>query len=457
MDSLRPDFLSCYGYDKKTSPNIDRIAHESVVFTNAFAQSTWTRPSGASLLTSTYPSVHGVLTVDDMLPDSLPTLPEQLKQHGFHTIAISAIGNISPDFGFGRGFDRFIELYKDNNLVERRHTIDVRDAGRSLHFRIESNQVPIATSEDINLSLFESLGKKNLHNSFILIWSIDTHSPYFHRDPSLARAIDPSLAIWSPKEIMSMKTENELQRLKLLYEDMVFYNDHFIGKLMEGLQEMKLWEDTMFILTGDHGEAFSEHGVNSHGWGAPFDELVRIPLIMKFPHSEFHGLFDELVQEIDIAPTILDYLSLKNTGQFWQGRSVMPIIQSRKEINSVVFVEAQHRPELPSFTAVRTKEYKYIELTPGKLQRKGLAKEFRQRLIWLAAKPRMLFDMQNDPLEKQNIAKTEKETMDRLRIHMKDFKEQCKKITLGGDLFRRERRDIDKDVAKQLNALGYFD
>jgi arylsulfatase A-like enzyme len=282
-----------------------------------------------------------VFTVDDILPDSLPTLPEQLKRNGFHTIAISAIGNISPGFGFERGFDRFIELYKDATLVEKRQTIDVRDAGRSLHFRVESNHVPIATSEDINLSLFECLGEVHPHNIFALIWSIDTHSPYFHRDPSLARSIDPSLAIWSPKEIMSMKTENELKRLRLLYEDMIFYNDHFIGKLVERLQDMNLWEDTMFILTGDHGEAFSEHGVNSHGWGAPFDELVRIPLIVKFPHSEFQGPFNELVQEIDIAPTILDYLSLVNTCEFWQGRSMLPIIQSRKEINNVVFVEAQ--------------------------------------------------------------------------------------------------------------------
>src|SRR3990172_436138 len=120
MDSLRSDFLSCYGYPKETSPHIDRLAQAGVLFKNAFAQSTWTRPAGASILSSTYPSVHGVFTVEDSLHAAIPLLPGQLKRKGFETTAISSMGNISPFFGFGRGFDRFVELYKEEKLMAKR-------------------------------------------------------------------------------------------------------------------------------------------------------------------------------------------------------------------------------------------------------------------------------------------------------------------------------------------------
>ena len=89
-------------------------------FTNAFAQSTWTRPSGACLLTSTYASVHGVETMEGRVPESIPTLPKILQEKGFMTVGISSMGNISVPYGFGNGFDRYVELYKDSSLAGKR-------------------------------------------------------------------------------------------------------------------------------------------------------------------------------------------------------------------------------------------------------------------------------------------------------------------------------------------------
>ena len=185
MDSLRSDFLSCYGYPKETSPHIDQLAREGVLFKNAFAQSTWTRPSGASLLTSTYPSVNGVLTVEDLLPAAIPTLPEQLKKHGFKTIAITSMGNVSPIYGFGRGFDQYIELYREERVIEKRKKIRVKSIGKDQYFGVKTEHVPIATSEDINEFLFPLIEENRENHLFFFIWSLDTHHPYFHRDMEL--------------------------------------------------------------------------------------------------------------------------------------------------------------------------------------------------------------------------------------------------------------------------------
>ncbi len=170
MDSLRPDFLSCYGYEKETSPNIDGLIREGVLFTNAFAQSTWTRASGASILSSTYPSVHGVFNVRDIFHNSIPRLVEPLKKSEFKTIAFSTIGNISRDFGFGKGFENFVEVYKDQTLREKRAKLNLKEGDtKQKGWRIDSDYVPICTSEDINQYLFPLLHENGNANSSIFV------------------------------------------------------------------------------------------------------------------------------------------------------------------------------------------------------------------------------------------------------------------------------------------------
>ena len=116
MDSLRPDFLSCYGHRRETSPNIDSLAQDGVVFLNAFAQSTWTRASAASILTSLYPSVHGVLTLQDHFNSELDTLQGHLHSRGFETLAFTTMKNRSPYFGYHQGFEEFVEVIRQVGL-----------------------------------------------------------------------------------------------------------------------------------------------------------------------------------------------------------------------------------------------------------------------------------------------------------------------------------------------------
>jgi arylsulfatase A-like enzyme len=460
MDSLRYDFLSCYGYSKETSPNIDKLAGEGVVFTHAFAQSTWTRPSAASMLSSNYPSVHGVFTVDDHPRPGIQMLPEILRGGGFRTVAVSSLGNVSPDFGFGRGFDHFVELYKDQALMEKRQRLRIGGGENDyeVHFRVNTEYVPIATSEDISQSIMPFLQDSGNTNLFILAWSMDTHNPYFQRDPGMARFHPPSTEIFWSKDIQKMRSSEETGRLKAHYEEMIYYNDYHLGLFVKKLKDLNLFEETFLILTGDHGEAFGERGYNSHS-GAPFDEQIRVPLIMKFPHSEYRDTVSELVQHVDIAPTILEYSGIRANNMLLQGKSLLPLLQGRGEPNDFVFVEYEVNKDFPSYVAIRNKQYKYMEV---RRQRVTLGQWLRKRgrfwpSPWYIYKPTYLFRLSEDPDEKVNIFDKEPEIASSFHAHMKKIMEENDRLSKGVEKRKKQGKWVDEEIAKQLRALGYFE
>ena len=455
MDSLRADFLSCYGCSKETSPSIDQLAAEGVIFTHAFAQSTWTRASGASLLSSTYPALHGMRTLQDRLPPSIALLPEELKKRGFKTIALSTMANLSPFFGFQRGFDRFVEIYKEETAVRKSKKITYTRQGE-IHFRKRGDDVPIVTSEDINSFLLPYLEENRERDVFVLAWSLDTHDPYFHRDRNLARFVAPVEKMWLPKDIKQMHSEEERSHLKALYADMIYYNDVHIGALIKKLKEMKVYDRTFFILTSDHGEAFGEHRVSSHG-GVPYDELVRVPLIMKFPQGEFSGTRAGLVQHIDVAPTILEWTGKAERVNLWQGKSLSPLIRTQQEVNDFVFADTQLNRNLPRCLMLRDQTHKYIEMNPGKFAIRGSFRQTLSPLFRSVVKQRMFFCVQEDPEEKVNLYRQERKKAQafqaRQRLLMRECEVVSKTLQKGKDI----RTDMDAQVADQLHALGYFD
>lgn len=454
MDSLRPDFLSCYGYERATSPHIDELAREGVLFANAFAQSTWTRASGASLLSSTYPSVHGLSTLRDALSVSVPVIPEMVKAAGFKTVALTTMGNISPFFGFGRGFDHFVEIYREEGVTERRRKI--KFAGRERrHFRTVGEDMPIVTSEDINRFLFSFLKEGLGSNLFFFVWSLDTHDPYFHRDPSLAR-FSSSEEIWLTRDLKKMHSEKERESLRNMYADMIYHNDVHIGVLAKTLKELNLFDETLFILTGDHGESFGEHGANSHG-GAPYEEVIRVPLIMKFPRSQFSGRVAGLVQHIDIVPTILEYAGVAGDGMQLQGKSLLPLIKNGEEVNPWVFAETQLHANLPKYICMRNHEYKYMEIRPGKFKFHKSILQTLSPLVLSFMKKKLLFCVRDDPLEKMNVLGKHKERMKDFQQRLQSFLKDNERISRGSRKETCVNTGMNEEVAKQLKAMGYFD
>lgn len=465
MDSLRSDFLSCYGYNKKTSPKIDSFAETSVRFTNAFSQATWTRPSGASMLSSMYPAVHGVNGMDDNVPRYVTLLPEYLKKIGFRTFALSTMGNISPFFGFNKGFDLFIELYKEPAVAKKRRMISSGNPQWKAHFQDDNELVPISTSEDINDYLFPLLNKYRDDDLFVFAWSLDTHGPYCHRDMKLARFYRHD-DILLTDDIQKAKLPEEIDVLRGLYEDMIVYNDNHFGVLIEKLKELDIYDNAFIVLTGDHGEAFGEHETTSHG-RIPYDEQIRVPLIMKFPHSEFLGEISDIVQHIDIMPCILDYLKVPMDKVPLQGKSMLPLLRNGVKINDYTVAELWPGRQYLSYISLRTNDYKYIAVRRPEIKLRQLAKDWRKLWPspWFVYKPLYLFNLRKDSKETMNVINEEKKIV-------RDFGSRTAEIVAAnknlmrmlenahsGD--RRSKANGDKttdaEVVKQLKALGYFD
>jgi hypothetical protein len=379
-----------------------------------------------------------------------------MKKSGFKTIGISTIGNISRDFGFGKGFENFFELYKDQTLREKRAKLSLKEGDRKQKgWRIDSDDVPICTSEDINQYLFPLLHENGNANSFIFVWSMDTHSPYFHRDPDMARSCAPSDAVWSPMSFLKKYPEQGIQRLKSLYEDMIYYNDYHMGALIEKLKDLGLFEQTLFILTSDHGESFNEHGVISHRT-IPYDELIKIPLIIKFPHSQFIGKVDGLVQQIDLAPTILDYLDIPENDMLIQGKSFLPLLREQREVNDFVFSEFQWDEKLPKFVTLRTLDYKYMEARPGKFSIQRSIMHTLSPLVRSVFKQRYLFCLK-EAGEDLNIIRQEKMIAKGFQLEVKAILRRSAEISQGLRKVKSSLMEVDKDVARQLRTLGYFD
>ena len=158
VDALRADHLSCYGYHRPTSPNIDALAADpaAVRFTQAFAPSTWTKPVAASILSGCYPPAHGVRTRSDLFLRSVPRLPLLLQEAGYRTAGVSTIGNVSSSLGFALGFDQFVDLYKDPALAQQR---EVSNTGAWKLYFEEDTTVVLPLAEDVNAACLALAGR----------------------------------------------------------------------------------------------------------------------------------------------------------------------------------------------------------------------------------------------------------------------------------------------------------
>jgi len=385
----------------------------------------------------------------------VPMMPDYLKMKGFRTAAISSMGNVSPHFGFGRGFDEFVELYKEEKVIRKWERNKRKDFRWKPYWQTTSEEVAIPTSEDINDYLLPLVKESRGKDVFVFVWSIDTHGPYFHRDPRRAKFSDLD-EIWVRKKVDRMQSESEIRQVTSLYEDMIYYNDHHLGVLLKELRERGLYEETFLILTSDHGEAFGEHGFNGHG-REPYDELIRVPLIMKFPHSEFKGEVSGLVQHIDVVPTILDYVGGGNDVTMFQGRSLLPLLRDGVKVNEFVFSEYQIDEKLPRHVVYRTDTYKYMEARPGRFAIQRSLFRTLSPLYRSIVRQRCLYNVKEDPGERVNVIKGERERARDFGVQVRSILRRNEELSRRLGREKKEKASMDPEVAKQLKALGYFD
>ena len=287
VDTLRSDALSLEDEATSHTPHWARLSQNGVTFENAYANASWTRASMASLMTGLLPWHHSTESRLDRLPETARTLAELFAEHGYSTAIVSANPNISPVFGFEQAVEQFSPLYARSNPG------------------IVGGHELVTPSTVVNteaMRWFEDVQQP----FFLLALAIDPHAPYApppEFDPGQHRKADAVAD--------AARTPSNIDRVRERYLGEVAFNDASFGQLVDFLKQRNLWENTVVILTSDHGEAFWEYGQAGHGKSL-HEEVLRVPLIL-------HGANDRLapgqriqrpVSLVDLAPTLLDLAQL---------------------------------------------------------------------------------------------------------------------------------------------------
>ena len=326
IDTLRADRLGCYGNPRPVSPEIDRFRAGAALFRTALAQASSTLSSHASMLTSLPPSAHGAsFALRRALSSAVPTLAEVLRAAGYRTIAVTASGQLHRSFGLGRGF----ETYRARSERGRRGVFANR-VGTALALLDGGDERPV----------------------FLFLHTYEAHHPYAP-DPALLAALDPdyrgSLGDRIGVSLLKQVNRGELlldaadrQRIVRAYEAEIRSVDAGFRALLEGLAARPRHRDAVVVLTSDHGEEFGEHG--RVGWHSHtlYDELLRVPLILRLPGGEGGGReVTTPVRLIDLAPTLLDLAGVAAPPSF-RGRSLLPFLRGRapRELPAVASLDA---------------------------------------------------------------------------------------------------------------------
>ena len=341
IDTLRPDHLGCYGYSRPTSPNIDGFVPETAFFSTVVAQAPSTAPSHASMFTSHLPSRHGALvTKKQGISPKVATLAEILKERGLITGSFNGGGQLGKVFGFSRGFDEH-KAYAGVNYGDEILAVRIEEAIRWLN-RNKGRQF------------------------FLFLHTYEVHAPYAPSDEfaayfaadykgQLPKRIDQKLINRINKGKLKLSKDDRDQMVNL-YDSEIRQMDSGFSRLIAYLKAQGLYDSSMIILTSDHGEEFGERGrMGVHSYTL-YDELLRVPLMIKFPHGHFAGSrIDAQVRSIDIAPTILDVLG-RPVPRSFEGQTLIDALAGRPFAEFAL--SQKDSKALKISTSVRSKRWK---------------------------------------------------------------------------------------------------
>jgi len=419
IDSLRADHLGTYGYSRATSPNIDALADESVVFENAVSTTSWTLPAHISMLTSRFSEAHGVTGAGNSLANSATTLPEIFQENGYATAAVVSGPFLNRRFGFSQGFDAY-----DDETVS---FAAINDSHQGVTSPLTHQRA---------LEILDHVADKPF---FLFLHYWDVHydyappSPYDGMfDPGYSGDITANSFIHND-EIRRDMDPRDLEHVVALYDGEIAYTDFYLGELFDELKRLDLWDNTMIVLTSDHGDEFFEHGNKGHR-NTLYGELLDVPLIVKLPQNRRGGQrVSNLAGIVDIAPTMLDVAGLPPLEGGNGGSLLARMNESEESMGRVYFADVDRR--LKSVVAGRTKLIAHWRRESGE----EMAVE--------------LYDLNRDPAEQLDLSDQEVQQVVRLRRALRAWvrsaREQAKHLGESGF-------EQDPELMRTLKSLGYI-
>lgn len=425
VDTLRADYLGAYGDPRGLSPNIDAVAEEGAVW-EAFGQSSWTKPSVATILTSLYASSHGAMSKPSVLPD-VTTLADALQEHGYTTAGFVSNINLAPSFNFQQGFDEYTYYAPDYlfGAEESSSKLVIYSILRVVNFKLFKDRYVNQYYQDSRTVNGDALPWIERHKDdrfFTLLHYMDPHDPYFTHP-------------YDGKGIARVENQNppaeQAAEMKELYAGEIQYMDESFGHLVQTLKDNGIYKNTLLILTADHGEEFQEHGGWWHGTTL-YNEQIAVPLVTKFPAGTYiSGRPSGIARLLDVSPTILAATGASVPDE-WQGADLAEGIPGAR----VAFAEEDHEGNI--LTAVRKGATKLIRAQPD--NPRGLPEV-------------ELFDIEGDPLETRNLAEER-------AVEIADLDQAAIAISTGAsDEAVEGAGDVEMDEAtrQRLRALGYIE
>lgn len=363
IDTCRADYLSCYGYRRKTTPNIDAIARDGILFEHAVSPVPLTLPAHSTMLTGTIPPYHKVRDNNEYrLGDSNVTLAEMLKEKGFATGAVIGAFVLDSMFGLEQGFDSYNDEFEDG---EKRTFAAYNERG----------------ADEVSYFANQWLGEHYKEPFFLFVHYYDPHDPY-----------DP------PYPFSQLYADD-------LYAGEVAFVDDCIGRVIGKLKELGVYESTLIIIAGDHGESLGEHSERTHGFFV-YDSGIDVPLILKVPGGAKGKRVGSVVGLVDIVPTVLSVVGIEAGGQI-HGIDLGGYIgaedaeMEERYIYSESFLPTKYNAN--PLLAVVTDRFKYIQATREELyDLVEDSKELNNLAVEQGARVRILGDKLNQILEEQS-------------------------------------------------------
>lgn len=424
IDTLRADHLGCYGYHRNTTPNIDKFARSGTLFDNAVVQIPETLPSLVSIMTGTYPIDHGVRANGFEFLSKYKTLAELLKDKDYLTAAFVSTCVLSAELGIDRGFDHFDDRFPDKLLWK----------GNCQR-----------TAEKTTKAVIEWLQVKPRVPFFLWVHYMDPHSLYRPPWPYDERFLsEPYNGIITNEPMQFLKiTKNEIalaqqdiDYMVALYDGEIAFMDSQVGKLLDALDLSGSGKHTLVVFTADHGESLGEHNYFFTHGDYLYENQLKVPLVVRHPSFPANKKIKELVQSVDITPTILDLVNLPCSSDM-RGKSLLPCILTDDEAGpTLAFSESDYcrsssvRPCSPigilgKLYSLRTDKWKYIHNPAGDCE---------------------LYNIVHDLGEQNNVIDEEREIADRFASQVNDLIERRRK---AGD------RILDEGTKEKLESLGY--
>ena len=410
LDEIRPDHLSCYGYQKISTPAIDKIAKEGVRFETCISSADFTPVAMSSVITGKYPNKHGIR--DPYCYLTGPTIAGILKENKYKTAGFVGNGLLSKRHGFAEGFDFFSETSKDTSWEEVQYS------------SIEDNEMFYAGNYWVE-EFFKWLKENHKENFFIWGHLYETHEGSEHA------LLEKGLI-----------KEGELSEFSYYDAKIKMADEKLISRLIKTLKDLNIYEDTTIVIMSDHGTNLGEHPAQLIPWRTGgisypqhitmFDHDLHVAMIIKGEELPKGKVIKEMVRSIDLVPTLLGLAGVPTKEYDFDGQSMLPVInknETRDEVYSEDLFELRGEGALQS---LRTEDYKFMRnLTLG-------TEEY--------------YDLNNDPQEQHNLVKKiDKEKLITIRKKLNVFLKT--KVSSGKEFSKKEKEAINE----RLRALGYID